>query len=437
MDVALLVFLILLNGAFAMAEMGLTAARKARLQVLVESGDGGADAAMLLHDDPTRWLSTVQIGITSIGLLNGIVGEAAFAEPLAEWLMASFGIAERPAIIAATAGVIVLITYFTIIFGELVPKRIGQMFPEAVARVVARPMLWLSTATKPFVALLSASTQAVLKLLGLSGRTASAVTEEEIAASLEEGVDAGVIEAQEHQMVRNVFRLDDRQIGSMMLPRAEIVWIDEAASLPEILAVVADDGHSRYPVCRGSLDDVRGVLSVARLLPLVAQGGGQGGSIDIASHLETPVFVPETLSGMELLDNFRAAGTDLVFVVDEYGAVQGLITERDLLEAITGEFGAPTDEDAWAVQRPDGGWLLDGLIPVPELKDRLAIKELPEEDRGRYNTLAGMIMLLLGRLPRTADTVLWEGWRFEVVDLDGKRVDKVLVTRTETPGEDS
>jgi putative hemolysin len=433
MDVALLVFLILLNGAFAMAEMGLTAARKTRLQVLVDGGDGGADAAMVLHEDPTRWLSTVQIGITSIGLLNGIVGEAAFAKPLAEWLMANFGIAERPAIIAATAGVIVLITYFTIIFGELVPKRIGQMFPEAVARVVARPMLWLSTATKPFVALLSASTQAVLKLLGLAGRTASAVTEEEIAAQLEEGVDAGVIEAQEHQMVRNVFRLDDRQIGSMMVPRAEIVWIDEADTLDELLATVAASGHGRYPVCRGSLDDVRGVLSVARLLPVAAKGG----VLDLASHMEAAVFVPETLSGMELLENFRAAGTDLVFVVDEYGAVQGLITERDLLEAITGEFGAPTDEDAWAVKRPDGGWLMDGLIPVPELKDRLEIKDLPEEDRGRYNTLAGMIMLLLGRLPRTADTVLWEGWRFEVVDLDGKRVDKVLVTRTETPGEDS
>jgi putative hemolysin len=178
---------------------------------------------------------------------------------------------------------------------------------------------------------------------------------------------------------------------------------------------------------------VRGVLSVGRLLPVAARGG----ELELARQLETAVFVPETLSGMELLENFRAAGTDLVFVVDEYGAVQGLITERDLLEAITGEFGAPTDEDAWAVQRPEGGWLMDGLIPVPELKDRLEIKELPEEDRGRYNTLAGMIMLLLGRLPRTADTVLWEGWRFEVVDLDGKRVDKVLVTRTEIPGEDS
>jgi len=235
-------------------------------------------------------------------------------------------------------------------------------------------------------------------------------------------------------MVRNVFRLDDRQIGSMMIPRAEIAWLDVAAPLPELLATMAEHGHTRYPVCRGSLDDVLGVLdSASLLLPL-----SRGEKPDPANHLIPPVFVPETLTGMELLDHVRRAGADLVFVVDEYGAVQGVITERDLLEAITGEFTPTLAEDAWAVQREDGSWLLDGLIPVPELKDRLEIKELPEEDRGRYNTLAGMIMLLLGRLPRTTDAVQWDGWRFEVVDLDGKRVDKVLVSRTpELPPGDS
>lgn len=434
MDIALLVFLILLNGAFAMAEMGLTAARKARLQVMVEAREGGAEAAMALHDDPTRWLSTVQIGITSIGLLNGIVGEAAFAKPLADWMVERFAIGAQAANIASTAGVVVLITYFTIIFGELVPKRIGQMFPEPVARMAARPMMWLSTATKPFVVLLSASTQAILRLLGLGGKSpGNSVTEEEIAAQLEEGLDAGVIEAQEHQMVRNVFRLDDRQIGSMMIPRAEIVWLDTSDTLEELLARIAESGHTRYPVCRGSLDDVQGVLSAASLLQPLARGERPL----LADHMQPPVFVPETLSGMELLEHFKQSGTDLVFVVDEYGAVQGVITERDLLEAITGEFGAPSDEDAWAVRREDGSWLMDGLIPVPELKDRLELKELPEEDRGRYNTLAGMIMLLLGRLPRTADAVEWAGWRFEVVDLDGKRVDKVLVSTLPPSGEET
>jgi putative hemolysin len=433
MDLTLLVFLILLNGLFAMSEMALTASRKARLQVMLESGEPGARAALDLHENPTRWLSTVQIGITSIGILNGIVGENAFSQPLSAWLVATFHFAERPSSVAATALVVVIITVLTIIFGELVPKRLGQIYPEIVARLVAPPMTWLTTALRPLVLLLSASTNAILSVLGIRGGPSRAVTEEEIAASLEEGLDAGVIERQEHQMVRNVFRLDDRQIGSMMIPRAEIVWIDVDAPTAEVLALIGGDGHSRYPVCRGGLDDVIGVVGAHSLLQPLARGE----ALELGTLLQAPVFVPETLSGMELLEHFRASRAELVFVVDEYGAVQGVITERDVLEAITGEFGTPTDEDSWAVRREDGSWLMDGLIPVPELKDRLELKELPDEERGRYNTLAGMVMLLLGRLPKTTDAVDWQGWRFEVVDLDGKRVDKVLVSRTENPEEES
>ena len=233
-------------------------------------------------------------------------------------------------------------------------------------------------------------------------------------------------------MVRNVFRLDDRQIGSMMIPRAEIVV---ARRHRPGGGRDRDDGgrasHSRYPVCRGGLDDVIGVLATHRLVAPMARGE----AFSLLEHLQPPVFVPETLSGMELLEHLRAAGSELVFVVDEYGAVQGVITERDVLEAITGEFGSEVADDAWAVKRDDGSWLMDGLIPMPELKDRLGLKELPEEDRGRYNTLAGMIMLLLGRLPAVTDSVEWEGWRFEVVDLDGKRVDKVLVSTMNSPGD--
>jgi putative hemolysin len=217
----------------------------------------------------------------------------------------------------------------------------------------------------------------------------------------------------------------------MMIPRADVVWLDADAPFEKVMAVVADSGHSRYPVCRGGLDDVLGVVSAQEMLPVLAPGRRP----TLAEHVSPPVFVPETLSGMELLEHFRESGAELVFVVDEYGEVQGVITVRDVLEAITGEFSTPSDDNAWAVQREDGSWLMDGLIPVPELKDRLELKELPEEDRGRYNTLAGMIMLLLGRLPRTADKVEWEGWTFEVVDLDGKRVDKVLVQRSPDVGE--
>ena len=429
MDLALLAFLILLNGAFAMSEMALTASRRARLAVLVEAGEAGAEAAQVLHEDPTKFLSTVQIGITSIGVLNGIVGEAAFSAPVTDWLLnllpwLSHGAAE----VSATALVVLSITFLTIIFGELVPKRLGQMYPERVAVLVARPMNWLSTAARPFVWLLSACTEATLRLLGIRVAPSRSVTEDEIAASLEEGLDAGVIEAQEHQMVRNVFRLDDRQIGSMMIPRSEITWLNQHAPLPELLLQMTAHGHSRYPVCRDGLDDVVGLIHAHELLlPL-----SLGEIPDLARLMQAPVFVPETLSGMELLEQFRATSTELVFVVDEYGAVQGVITVRDVLEAITGEFSSPSPDDSWAVRRIDGNWLMDGMIPLPEFKDRLSIRALPDEERGRYNTLAGMLMLLLGRLPQVADVVEWDAWRFEVLELDGKRVDKVLVSALPT-----
>jgi putative hemolysin len=431
MDVALLVFLIILNALFAMSEMALTASRKTRLQVMAEAGERGARTAMELHDNPTKFLAVVQVGITSIAILNGIVGDAAFSEPVAERLRAVLDLNERVAHISATALVVLIVTFATIIFGELVPKRLGQMYPETVARMVAPTMNWLARLTRPFVRLLSMCTEATLRLLGVRPGATRAVTEEEIAASLEEGVDAGVIEAHEHQMVRNVFRLDERQVGSMMVPRTDVAWIDVTATSDEVMARLAETDHSRYPVCRGGLEDVLGVVSATALLRQAMKHG----AFALTDDLQPPVFVPETLTGMELLEHFRASGAELVFVVDEYGEVQGVITVRDVLEAITGEFVGPADEDAWAVQRADGSWLFDGLIPVPELKDRLALKELPEEDRGRYNTLAGMVMLLLGRLPRTTDVVEWGGWRFEVVDLDGKRVDKVLVSQLEAEGD--
>lgn len=424
MDLALLIFLILLNGVFAMSEMALAASRKARLQVMAETGDAGAQAAMTLHDNPTQFLSTVQIGITSIGVLNGIVGEAVFSPPLAQWLSGHFPLSADAAAIIATGLVVVIITFASIIFGELVPKRVAQMYPEPVARVVGKPMMWLSSLTRPFVRLLAAATEGVLKLMGIRDNGNRSVTEEEIAAQLEEGLDAGVIEAHEHQMVRNVFRLDERQIGSMMIPRGDIAFLNIEAPMADNLATIAEHGYSRYPVCRGGLDDVVGVVTAQQLLHQLTQQQ----QATLGEGLQQAVFVPETLSGMELLEHFRASDTQMVFVVDEYGEVQGVITLRDVLEAITGEFTPPEAEDAWAVQREDGSWLIDGLIPVPELKDRLGLKVLPDEDRGRYNTLAGMVMLLLGRLPRTADIVEWQDWRFEVVDMDGKRIDKVLAS---------
>ena len=421
MDVALLFALILLNGAFAMSEIALVAARKSRLQPLAEQGDPGAIAALRLHEEPTQFLSTIQIGITSIGILNGIVGEAAFAPVLAEWLHAR-GLEGKMVEYASTALVVLLITYFSIVLGELVPKRLGQLDPETVARHLARPMELLARITRPFVALLAGSTRLVLRALGLKDAQARPVTEEEIHALLVEGSDAGVIEEEEHDMVRNVFRLDDRQIGSLMVPRRDVVSLDLNLPWEENTKRIEESGHTRYPVVRAGLRDIVGIISARNLLRRALRGQPP----QWESDLQPPVFVPESLTGMELLQNFRASGRQLAFVVDEYGEVLGIVTLRDVLEAITGEFRSGRVEDQWAVRRDDGSWLLDGLIPIPELKDRLDLKELPEEER--YHTVSGMLMMLLGRLPQTGDKADWDGWRFEIVDMDGKRIDKVLAS---------
>jgi putative hemolysin len=426
MDFLLIAFLTLLNGVFAMSELAIASSRKARLAAMEESGDSGAGAAIRLMDRPTQFLSTVQVGITSIGMLNGIVGEAAFSGPVAEWL-GGFGLSEKVASIASTALVVTVITFTTIIFGELVPKRIGQMFPESVARWIAQPMTWLATAAKPFVALLSLCTQAALKLLRIDESHGRAVTEEEISASLEEGVDAGLIEEHEHQMVRNVFHLDDRPLTSLMVPRSDIEWLDAGQSVTDALDYVATQGekdaHSWYPVCRDSLDEVIGIISVAKLIELARTAGSEL----IEAHVSQAAFVPETLSGMELLEQLRAKSGHMVFVVDEYGVVQGLMTPRDLLEAITGELKPGAHIDAWATPQADGSWLLDGLMPINEMKARLDIdEELPHEDKGRYNTVAGLLLAEMGRLPDAGDLIECAGWTFTVLRLEGRRIDQVL-----------
>ena len=427
MDFLLIAFLTLLNGVFAMSELALASSRKARLTAMSESGDKGAQAALKLLDNPTQFLSSVQVGITSIGMLNGIIGEAAFSDDLARVLLV-WGTSERAASVTATAVVVTVITFITIVFGELVPKRIGQLYPEVVARLVSRPMTWVARIAKPFVRLLSISTQAVLKLLRVNNDAGRAVTEEEIAASLEEGREAGVIEHHEHQMVQNVFSLDDRPLTSLMVPRTDVEWLAASHTVAKCLELLGHSGgkgtHSWYPVCRGSLDDVVGVISVARLLEL-----GIHEPDPVERHVHAATFLPETLSGMELLEQFRARSGRMVFVVDEYGVVQGLMTPRDLLEAITGELQPGAQADAWATQREDGSWLLDGLMPVGELKSRLDIRDLPEQDRGRYNTLAGLLMSVSGSLPATGARIECADWVFEVVDLDGKRIDKVLAMR--------
>ncbi|RRD57725.1 HlyC/CorC family transporter [Comamonadaceae bacterium OH2545_COT-014] len=424
MELLLILFLIVLNGAFAMSELALASSRKARLAALSEAGDAGAQAALKLMADPTQFLSTVQVGITSIGVLNGIVGESAFSGPVAGWLMA-LGMGERAAAIAATVLVVAVITFVTIVFGELVPKRIGQLYPETVSRWVAQPMGWLAALAKPFVALLAFSTQGVLKLLRIDDSGARAVTAEEISASLEEGVDAGLIEAHEHQMVRNVFHLDDRPLTSLMVPRSDIDWLHAHYTVAEALDYVAARGeresHSWYPVCQGGLDEVVGMIGVARLLEL-----GRDAEGTLQKHCQPAAFVPETLSGLEMLEQLRAKSGRLMFVVDEYGVVQGMMTPRDLLEAITGELKPGAHVDAWATPVGNGAWELEGLMPVNEMKARLEIKALPNEEKGRYNTVAGLLLAEAGHLPRIGEHIEAAGWEFEVLALEGRRIEKVL-----------
>lgn len=424
MEVLVLLGLIVLNGLFAMSEIALVTARKARLAKLAEDGDGASAVALKLGEDPTKFLSTVQIGITSIGVLSGIVGDAVLAGPMAIWFVAH-GLEESTANILGTVLAVVLVTYISIVIGELVPKRLGQISPEAIARVVARPMRLLAASTRPFVWLLTASTLAILRLIGVRQTTDSSVTEEEIHAMLDEGSEAGVIESTEHAMLRNVFRLDDRQLGSLMIPRSDLRYLDLQRSTEENLKILIDTDYSRFPVCDGGLDNILGVIHAKAVLATAVQGK----TPNFSEGLQPCVYVPETLTGMELLEQFRGNSMDMAFVIDEYGELEGIVTLHDLMEALTGEFKPRNVEDAWAVQREDGSWLLDGAIAIMDMKDTLSIKVVPEEEKGRYHTLSGMLLLLMGRLPNTGDHAEWDGWKFEVVDMDEKRIDKVLVSR--------
>ncbi len=419
--------------------MALTASRKALLNLSAEGGDKGSEAALALLAQPTRFLSSVQVGITSIGILNGIVGEAAFSESLSRWLQSVhwfFNLSEQLAGYVATGVVVTVITFLTIIFGELVPKRIGQLYPEAVARRVARPMQWVARIALPFVWLLTKTTAAVLALLGVNTKNTRFVTSEEINANLDEGLDAGVIDEQEHSLVQNVFELDGRPLASLMLPRADVAWLAKDMPLEAALRMAAEAGHSWYPVCDDDWSRVVGIVSVSQLLlrqqatatPVIpAKAGIHSGWNDLIQNVS---FVPETLNAMLLLNQFKKKAERMVLVVDEYGEVQGLITPQDLLQAITGELHTPSQGAASSSKQLDGSWLLDGQLSIQELKNKLEIEALPDEDDERYNTLGGLVMSELGELPVVGTRVAIEGWQLEVTQMDGRRVEMVRAVLT-------
>jgi putative hemolysin len=423
MEVLLLLLLILINAAFALSEIALVTARRARLQGLANAGDASAALAIRLGEDPTRFLSTVQIGITSIGLLNGIIGEAVLAEPFGVWLE-SKGMGHRAAESTSTAIVVVVITYLSIVLGELVPKRLGQLHPEPIARLVAPPLSFLSWITRPFVHFLSFSTHAVLALLGQRDSDKSMVTEAEIQAVLQEGSEAGVIEPEEHAMVRRLFGLDERPLRSFMIPRNEIVWIDVNLPVAQQLPRLVASHHSRFPVCDGDLGQLIGVVHSKRVLASLLETT----TVDFRALVDPACFVLENNTGLELLEIFRERNQQMAFIVDEYGAIVGLVTLQDLLEAITGQFGLTTADDSRAHKRSDGSWLLDGSLALPELAECLNVTSFPEQENAHYHTLSGLILLLLDRVPSVGDAIEWNGWHLEVVDMDGRRIDKILAT---------
>lgn len=424
-EILFIVVLVLVNGLFALAEMAVVAARKSRLRPLAEAGDDKARAALELAESPDRFLSTVQIGISLVGVLSGAVGGATIAEHLGDLLSRIPWIG--PAGIEIGLVIVVLaITYLSLVLGELVPKRLALHSPERIAAAVARPMRILSRLAAPLVRLLSGSTHLVLRLMGVRPQAEAPITEEELKVLLRQGTEAGVFEAGEQEMVEGVFRLGDRRVGALITPRTEVVWLDVDDPPAENLRRVVESAHAWFPVARGDLDHVLGVVRSKDLLVECLAGR----PADVRGVAHEPLFVPEATPAAPVLDLLRRAEVKIALVVDEHGGVSGLVTVSDLLEEIVGGL---SEDQPQAVPRADRSWLVDGRLTVDEFKDLLQVRELPGETEGYYETVGGFVMMLLGRVPAPADHFEWGGWRFEVVDMDGNRVDKVLVSPAVLP----
>jgi len=428
MDVTLILMLIALNALFALSEMAIVASRSARLQHLAEDAHPGAVAAAALHRDPARFLSTIQVGITAVGVLAGAVGEQVIAVPLAERLAVWPALAPHAATVAFVAAV-VLVTYLTVVLGELVPKRLALLAPERVAMLIAAPMQVLARFAAPAVWLLSRSSDALLWLVPRRGQREPPVTDAEIAVLMEQGAQAGVFHVSEQAYVSNVLRLDERRVTSIMTPRQQFYAVDLDDDPAIQRARIAAAPHTRIVVCRGEVDNVLGIVEVTELLADLLEGR----PLDVAARVRDPLRVPETATTTSLIETFRAAGRQIALVMDEYGEVLGLVTDSDFLGAIVGEIGAEgTPVPLGIVRRDDGSWLVDGGVPIEDLQDALELGALPGQEEHQYTTVAGFVLHQLGRIPRAADRFDWEDLRFEVVDMDGRRVDKVLVRRADS-----
>ena len=416
-EILIIALLILINGVLSMSEAALVASRKARLQNRVDDGDAASLTALKLIEKPNIFLSTIQIGITLIGVLSGAVGGATISEALAAEL------AKIPAISAysepiALGTVVLIITVMSLWLGELVPKRLGLHSPEQIARVVAGPMFFISKLFSPLISLLSASTDLVLRLIGVKPSLDPPITEEELQVLIDQGTQAGVFEEAEQDMVEGVFSLGDRRVYSLMTPRADIVWLDINDTPHEILQKISESEYSRFPVCENSLAMVLGIVKARDLLvPSLA-----GEPINLKDKLRPALYIPETSPASRALEIFKEQNRELMLVIDEFGSLQGILTLNDIIEEIVGDF----EPEPQATQRQDGSWLLDGMLPIDDFKEIFNIRTLPHESE--YETLSGFVMVSLGRVPQASDHFDWNNINFEVMDMDGHRVDKVLVT---------
>jgi putative hemolysin len=425
-DAFLLLGLILLNGVLAMSEIAIVSSRRARLLQMADGGRAGAQHAHALAADPTRFLSTVQVGITSIGILNGAIGQGSITDAI------EAGLLQVPALAAyagslATAIMVVALTYVSLILGELVPKRLALTQPEAVASFIARPMEALSTIGRPLVKILSLSTDGLVRLLGVRQVKESGVTADEIRVMLRQGAEEGVFEPGEQLMVSNVLNLDERPVAAVLTPRSEVIYLDVRDPIDVTRARLKQAPHSVFPLCDGGLEHVLGFIRSTRVLEQLLDGA----ALDLPALAQPPLFVPEAVSLMTLLEEFKRTRLTMALVVDEHGDVAGLISFTDLISSIVGDLSSVPGGEPPILQREDGSWLMDGGVDLDTVVRVLdpATALLTTEDRQHYHTLGGLAMLALGRIPKTGDVFERGEYRFEIVDMDGNRVDRVMVNR--------
>jgi putative hemolysin len=423
LELGIILLLIIINGIFVLSEIALVSSRKARLRQRANEGDRGSQKALELANTPNRFLSTAQIGITFISILAGAFGGATIASEV-EARISNIPILAPYSHFVGIVLVVIGISYLSLVLGELVPKRLGMSNPEKVASAIASPISTLSVLLSPVVQVLSISTDVVLKIIRIKPSTELPVTEEEIKLLLDEGTRAGVFEETEQDIVERVFRLSDRRAASLMIPRADVIWLDIEDSSAEIMRKVNDSDYPLFPVCRGGLDDILGVVRSKDMLSCSLRDQ----SVDLKASLMPPQFIPESMPALKILEQFKQSGLHVALVIDEYGSIQGLVTLKDILEAIVGDMpyiDKPTEPHA--TKREDDSWLVDGMLPIDEFKELFNLKSLPEEDSGYYQTIGGFVMMHLGRIPSEGDRFVWKGLRFEVVDMDENRIDKLII----------